>query len=293
MLILSYFDRVIGPKIFLTNPQNLLMNLSEESLSQIKSLMGSDNTGFFTHNFSPELKTANWTFSLNSKWARGRAEFAMISIIISEEEPDYNAYETLLSKFVEKIKGIPELYKAFYINSDEVEDEKKIQNKFTILREELNNLYKILIIKKIETEGQLISLSKLKREKKIELSNELIKKVEKLTDKRQHCFLVFRTRGDALKLDIIPVETDKIFNLIIMFGEHMTITVLQQISKIFTKYEEQLKLIFTSGLCVEMDKCIYEVYIDVEMDILNLLIKDLYNIKGIIEMEVKLIKTQN
>jgi hypothetical protein len=293
MLILSYFDRIIGPKIFLTNPQSLMMNLDEEYITQIKSLMGSDNTGFFTHNFSPELKTANWTFNLNSKWARGRAELIMISIIISEEEPDYSAYEIILSKFIEKIKNIPDLYKAFYINSDAMEDKEEVQKKFTVLREELNNLYKIIIIKKIETEGQLVSFSKLNNNKNIELSNEVIKKLGKLTNEKQHCFLVFRTRGQSLKLDIIPVETDKIFNLIIMFGEQMTVTVLQRISKIFTKYEDDLKLVFTSGLCVEMDKCIYEVYIDVEMDTLNLLIKDLYNIQGIIEMEVKLIKIQN
>ena len=293
MLILSYFDRIIGPKIFLTTPQNLMTNLDEEYITQIKSLMGSDNTGFFTHNFSPELKTANWTFNLSSKWARGRAELLMISIIISEEEPDYSTYEIILSKFVEKIKNIPDLYKAFYINSDAMEDKEEVQKKFTVLREELNNLYKIIIIKKIETEGQLVSFSKLNRDKNIELSHEIIKKLGKLTNEKQHCFLVYRTRGRALKLDIIPVETDKIFNLIIMFGEQMTVTVLQRISKIFTKYEDDLKLVFTSGLCVEMDKCIYEVYIDVEMDTLNLLIKDLYNIQGIIEMEVKLISIQN
>ena len=293
MLILSYFDRIIGPKIFLTTPQNLMTNLDEEYITQIKSLMGSDNTGFFTHNFSPELKTANWTFNLSSKWARGRAELLMISIIISEEEPDYSTYEIILSKFVEKIKNIPDLYKAFYINSDAMEDKEEVKKKFTILREELNNLYKIIIIKKIETEGQLVSFSKLNRDKNIELSHEIIKKLGKLTNEKQHCFLVYRTRGRALKLDIIPVETDKIFNLIIMFGEQMTVTVLQRISKIFTKYEDDLKLVFTSGLCVEMDKCIYEVYIDVEMDTLNLLIKDLYNIQGIIEMEVKLITIQN
>ena len=293
MLILSYFDRIIGPKIFLTTPQNLMTNLDEEYITQIKSLMGSDNTGFFTHNFSPELKTANWTFNLSSKWARGRAELLMISIIISEEEPDYSTYEIILSKFVEKIKNIPDLYKAFYINSDAMEDKEEVKKKFTVLREELNNLYKIIIIKKIETEGQLVSFSKLNRDKNIELSHEIIKKLGKLTNEKQHCFLVYRTRGRALKLDIIPVETDKIFNLIIMFGEQMTVTVLQRISKIFTKYEDDLKLVFTSGLCVEMDKCIYEVYIDVEMDTLNLLIKDLYNIQGIIEMEVKLISIQN
>ena len=148
MLVFSYFDRIIGPRVFLTNPQNLINSLDEEYVIQIKSLMESESTGFFTHNFSSEFKTANWTFNLNSKWARGRSELAMISLIVSEEEPDYSTYESILSKFVEKLNNIPELYKAFYINSDTIDMKKEeIQSKFSLLKEELNNLYKILIIK--------------------------------------------------------------------------------------------------------------------------------------------------
>jgi hypothetical protein len=293
VLVFTYFNKIIGPTVFLTNPQNLINSLAEEYISQIKSLMESESKGFFTHNFSSDFKTANWIFNLNSKWARGRTESAMISLIVSEEEPDYSAYESILSKFVEKLKNIPELYKAFYINSDTIKlNKEEIQNKFSILKEELNNLYKILIIRKIETEGKLVSFSKLKKDKVIELSNDLIRKLSKLTDDKQHCFMVFRSREEALKLDVIPVDTDEVFNLIIMFGEQMTVSVLQEISKILSKYEDTLKLIFTTGLCYELDKCIYEVYLSIDIDTLNSLIVDLYKINGIIEMEVKLIKSQ-
>ena len=294
MLVFIYFNKIIGPTVFLTNPQNLIDNLDGDYINQIKSLMESESTGFFTHNFSSDFKTANWTFDLNSQWARGRSELAMISLIVSEEEPDYTAYETILSKFVEKLKNIPELYKAFYINSDTIKlNKEEIQNKFTLLKEELNNLYKILIIRRIETEGQLVSLSKLKKTKVIELSNDMIQKLSKITNKNPHCFLVFRTRGEALKVDVIPVEKDEVFNLIIMFGEQMTVSVLQQISKILSKYEDNLKMVFSTGLCYELDKCIYEVYLNIDIDTLNSLIEDLYKINGIIEMEVKLIKSQN
>jgi hypothetical protein len=78
-----------------------------------------------------------------------------------------------------------------------------------------------------------------------------------------------------------------------MFGEHMTVSVLQEISKVISKFEDDLKLIFTTGICREIDKCLYEVYLDINIDTLNSLIVDLYKIKGIIEIEVKLIKSQN
>lgn len=293
MLVLTYFNRILGPRIFLTNPQNLINTLDEEYITQIKSLMESESTGFFTHNFSSEFKTANWTFNLNSRWARGRSESAMISLIVSEEEPDYPTYENILSKFVEKLNSIPELYKAFYLNSDTIDLKKEeVQNKFTLLKEELNNLYKILLIKKIETEGQLVSFSKLKENRYIGLSNDLIQKLSELTVKKQHCFMVFRVRGEALKLDVIPVKTDEIFNLIIMFGEHMTVSVLQEISKILSKYEDNFKLVFTTGICREIDKCLYEIFLDTDSTTLNHLIEEFYKISGVIEIEVELIKSQ-
>jgi hypothetical protein len=280
----------MGPLVFLTNPQNLVNELEEGYVEQINSLLDTESDGFFTHNFSPELKTANCLFKLDSIWARGRSELAMISAIVSEEEPDYTTYEEILSKFVDKIKKIPEIYKAFYINKGPSEEKEEIQSKFSLLKEELNNLYKILAIKKIETEGQLINFTKLKKDKVIELSSGVIKKLSEIIDKKNNCFLVFRTRGEAMKLDIIPVETNRIFNLVIIFGEQMTINVLQQISQIFSKFEKEVSLVFTSGICQEVDKCLYEIYINTEMEKLNKILDEIYKISGIIEIDVKLIE---
>jgi hypothetical protein len=290
MLLLSYFDRILGPTIFLTNPQNLINELREDNKDQIKSLIDSENDGFFTHTFSPELKTANWIFKLDSKWARGRFELAMISIIISEEEPDFTNYEKMLAKFVDKVHNIADVFKAFYINNSTPQEKDEIQKKYTLLKDELNNLYKILLIKKIETEGQLLSFSKLKNNKYIELSSVLINQLSDLTQKKQNCFIVFRTRGESIKMDLIPVETDKIFNLVVIFGEQLNLNVLQQISKVFIKYEDEISLIFTSGICQEADKCLYEVYITTEMQKLNILLEEIYRIPGIIEIDVRLLE---
>ncbi|MFX0070965.1 MAG: hypothetical protein ACFFAO_07740, partial [Candidatus Hermodarchaeota archaeon] len=100
----------------------------------------------------------------------------------------------------------------------------------------------------------------------------------------------FRTRGEAMKIDLIPVETDRIFNLVIIFGEQMTINVLQQISQIFSKFENEVSLVFTSGICQEVDKCLYEIYINTEMEKLNEILDEIYKISGIIEIDVKLIE---
>jgi hypothetical protein len=290
MLILSYFDRIIGPRLFLTFPENLCEELGEDYLRQVSDLLDApEDDGFFTHNFSPELKTANWMFSMPSNWARGRIELLMVSVLISEEEPDYARYEKIFSKFVERISNHPNMFKSLYVTSGPKTELEEINEKFEVLKEELYKIYKILSIRKVETEGQLISFSSLKEDKKIRLSGDIIHKLGNLNEEKKNFFIVFRTRGKAMKLDVIPVSTEKIIRLAIIFGEQVQLPVLHQIGQILARYDNEVSLIFTSGLCVEVEKCIYEVYIDTEMPTLNKIIEEIYKIKSILEIEVKLI----
>jgi hypothetical protein len=290
MLILSYFDRTLGPRVFLTNPDNLINEIKKEYVDQIVSLLNSDNKGFFTHTFSPELKTANFLFTIDSKWARGRNELVMISVIISEEEPEYDVYEKTLSKFQSKLREMPEIFKAFYNNGTPEGQSEAVAEKLNQIKSALDDLYKIVLVKRIETEGQLIAFSKLRENKSIGLSKDLINKIAKLTNEKKNCFLVYRTRGEAVKLDIIPVDSERIFDLIIIFGEQMTIKIIQQISQAFSKFQQEVSMIFTSGICYELDKCIYEVYINTELENLNEILDEIYKIPGIIEIDVKLIE---
>ncbi len=290
MLILSYFDRIIGPRLLLTYPENLIEDLGEKYLKQVSDLLDTpEDDGFFTHNFSPELRTANWMFSIPSNWARGRTEILMLSSLISEEEPDYTMYEKVFSKFVERIKANHNIFKAFYRSIGPREELEEMNIKFEFIKNELDKLYKILSIKKIETEGQLISFSKLKEDRQIKLSSDIIQKIGYLTEVKNNCFIVFRTRGNAMKLDIIPVETEKVIRLAIIFGEQVQLPVLHQIGQILASYENKVSLVFTSGLCQELDRCVYEIYINTEMSTLNEIIDEIYKINSILEIEVKLI----
>lgn len=293
MLLLSYFNRRLGPTVFLTSPNTLVHVMDEAHLDQVKSLLNqADHSGFFTHRFSPELKTANYSFSLDSPHARGRKELLLVTAIVSEEEPDYSLYEKFLSKFVEKLKSIPEIFLAFYIDSDsEVsEDKEKIRDNYIILREELKNIYTILTIKPIETHGQLFSLSTLKKQKEIKLSKELIIKLDSISKNRKNYFMVSRIRGDAVKVDLIPLDTERVISLSIIFGEQMTVTVLQQITKVFAEHD--VSLIFTSGICQEVNRCIYEVFIDSDERLLKQMIDKISIISGIIEIDAKIINLQ-
>ncbi|TFF95475.1 MAG: hypothetical protein EU544_02660 [Promethearchaeota archaeon] len=291
MLLLLYFDRIIGPKVLLQEPDNLVDDLGEDYLEQIKGLLDSSDLGFFTHYFSPELNTANYIFDLNSLWARGRAELIMVTAIISEDEPDIESYRRIMEKFVKKLQEYPNLFKAVYINRGTEEERQNIEENYEILKKEVTNLYKILSIKRIETEGHLYSFPKIREDRIIPLSGDILKRLEGLTNKdhKENVFIVFRTRGEAMKIDVLPIETEKVIRLAIIFGEQMTISILQKISEIITSYEEELQLIFTSGICQEIDRCVYEVYIDTEMPVLDKIIEEIYRIPGVLEIEVKLI----
>ncbi len=291
ILLLSYFDRIIGPNLILTCPENLIEDTSIDFTKQVKTLLDSADDGFFTHYFSPEFKTANWIFTIDSSWARGRAELVMISAITSEEEPDYSLYEKILSKFVENVKGHNDIFKGFYLNYGPKEEMEEIQKNYEILKQELQKTYKILSFKKIETEGKLITFSKIKETKIINLSNEIIQKLNVLTEskEKENCFIVFRTRGKAIKFDILPVNIEKVIRLAIIFEVEIQLPILNEIGKILAEFDKKTDLIFTSGLCQEGERCIYEVYIDTDMQTLNQIIENIYMISNIIAIEVKLI----
>lgn len=293
MLLLCYFDRILGPKVVLTCPHNLLDNLDKLYINQIKSLINSDDKGFFTHYFSQELKTNNWIFNLESNWARGHLETIMVSAIVSEEEPDYSFYENYLSKFVKKVKGFPDIFKAFYVNSGYEKERDIIQEKFRLIKEELDKLYKILSVKSIETEGQLFSFKDLQDRKTLQLSKGVVKKLKSLIGKKKNCFIVYRTQNNALKVDLIPIDKDEIVRLVIIFGDQMTVKIIQEISKILSQNTEMVSLIFTTGICQEIDRCIYEVYLNIDLSFLNNVIKEIYKISGIIEIGVDLIKLKS
>lgn len=291
MSLLIYFNRIIGPSVFLKEPDTLLEDLGEDYIDQIRGIMDTAELGFSSHYFSKELQTANYLFKLSSSWARGRNELVMVTSILSEDEPDLSSYEKRFQRFVDKLASHSDLFKAFYIHNIPPEETEAVHKNYDILNSEFKDLYKILSIKKIETEGELYRFSQIKEQRVISLSPQVIHRLDELIEKekKKNCFIVYRNRGEAMKIDVIPVDSDKIIRLVIIFGEKMTVTVLQRISEILASHEERLKLIFTSGICQEIDKCIYEVYIDTEMDILNKIIEEVYKIPEILEMEVKLL----
>jgi small GTP-binding protein len=110
-LILSYFDNVQGPVVFLRQPEYLKI----EDFATIPLLMNLYREGFFMHEYGG-YKSANLIFEIPSKYARGGDEILMISLL---DEADINPElaRGSLIRFVDALRKIRDAYKGFYVNS--------------------------------------------------------------------------------------------------------------------------------------------------------------------------------
>ncbi len=112
--VLSYFDNIIGPKIFLQFPN---VN-SHIKLDYIPLIMDLYDKGFFIHECN-DLKTANLIFDIKDPLARGRINRLMISIILIEKEYtlNLNSFREIIEFLAHKLRKKDDLYKGFYCES--------------------------------------------------------------------------------------------------------------------------------------------------------------------------------
>ncbi len=105
--ILSHFDQRYGPKVFYSVPELP----PAINLEHIPCLMDLHKEGFFIHEFG-SIKTANLIFEIYSRFARGRREMLMLSVVTLDEEYNINlsSFKEIMEFFVGEFKKIDELY---------------------------------------------------------------------------------------------------------------------------------------------------------------------------------------
>jgi len=119
-VILSHFDMIIGPKIFLSAPEPL----DFDNLNQIPALMDLYSTEFFIH-ITDEFKSINLIFDIPSEHARGNLELLQISIVFDVETGlKFESLREILVDFSKRVNNISQCYKAFYLDSPKESDEK-------------------------------------------------------------------------------------------------------------------------------------------------------------------------
>ena len=107
----------MGPVVFLKYPEDF----EDQIMQKFTSLMDLHDSGFFIHTFG-KYQGMNAIFELSSEYARGGREILQISMIFNiENKIDNNFIREILEKFINTIKKIKNLYKAFYNQSNQFE----------------------------------------------------------------------------------------------------------------------------------------------------------------------------
>lgn len=134
ILVLSHYNLFFRPYIFLKAPESL----EREDLKQIPILMDIYESGFYKHEFGT-FKTANLLFEIPSEYSRIKKEKLCISLVYdSKSKINSSLTEELLRNFVNDLKKIEDLFKAFYVNS---KIHKGDINKFNEIKTLLESFY--------------------------------------------------------------------------------------------------------------------------------------------------------
>ena len=118
-LVLTYFHGIQGPSVLLSYPDE---KLEGDLINKLKKFfdLDIDETFFEIILITKKKKIVNFHFELDSEWARGKKEFAMLSLIMKKEYESELVYAFLVDTSY-KILKTEKVYKAFY-KDDEFHD---------------------------------------------------------------------------------------------------------------------------------------------------------------------------
>lgn len=115
-LVLSYFHKLLGPRIFLSYPD---ASLEEEIINKLIKIFDVDigETFFEIILINKKKRIINLYFELPSSWARGGREMVMLSLIMALKYDSRLIYSFLVDASHNILKT-PNAFKAFYKNDD-------------------------------------------------------------------------------------------------------------------------------------------------------------------------------
>lgn len=115
-LVLTFFHSIKGPEILISYPD---VKLEEDIIEKLIRFFDLEinETFFEIVLINKKKKIINLYFEVPSQWARGKKEFAMLSLIMKERYESRLIYAFLVDT-VQKIITSERIYKAFYKNDD-------------------------------------------------------------------------------------------------------------------------------------------------------------------------------
>ena len=144
-LVLSYFDGILGPSVLLSYPDE---KLEENIINSLKKFfdLEIDETFFEIVLITKKKKIINFHFEIPSEWARGKKEFAMLSLIMKIEYNSEDLYAFLVDSSY-KILKTEKVYKAFYKYDEFHDNDIEIDLNYEIIRKILFNCLQSLILR--------------------------------------------------------------------------------------------------------------------------------------------------
>ncbi len=144
-LVLSYFDGILGPSVLLSYPDE---KLEEALITKLKKFfdLEIDETFFEIVLITKKKKIVNFHFEIQSEWARGKKEFAMLSLIMKIEYNSEDLYAFLVDSSY-KILKTENVYKAFYKFDEFHDNDIEIDLNYEIIRKILFNCLQSLILR--------------------------------------------------------------------------------------------------------------------------------------------------
>jgi hypothetical protein len=144
-LVLSYFDGILGPSVLLSYPDE---KLEESLINKLKKFfdLEIDETFFEIVLITKKKKIINFHFEIPSEWARGKKEFAMLSLIMKLEYNSEDLYAFLVDSSY-KILKTENVYKAFYKFDEFRDSDIEIDLNYEIIRKILFNCLQSLILR--------------------------------------------------------------------------------------------------------------------------------------------------
>ncbi len=145
LIVLSYFDKIIGPRIFLSYPDAKL-ELEGDLIDKLMKFFDLDinETFFEIILINKHKRIINLYFELKSEWARGKKELVMLSLIMKERYDSRLIYSFLVDA-VQKIISTENIFKAFYKDDNFRDNDIEIDLGYEAIKSTLLNCLKSLI----------------------------------------------------------------------------------------------------------------------------------------------------
>lgn len=136
-LVLTYFNQITGPSVLISYPDE---KLEENIIAKLKKFfdLEIDEPFFEIILITKKKKIINFHFEIQSEWARGKKEFAMLSLIMKSGYSSEDFYAFLVESSY-KILKTENVYKAFYKDDDFHYNDIEIDLNYEIIRKILFN----------------------------------------------------------------------------------------------------------------------------------------------------------